>query len=79
MPRPNIKIQSARARYNKKLGKTISEKREALGFTLPDFAEKCETSKSTLFYIESGRHCPRVQLLDRIAKALGTTVNDLLS
>lgn len=79
MPRPNIKIQSARARYNKKLGKAVSERRQSLGITLPDLALRSNTTKSSLFYIEAGEKCPSVHLLDRIAKELGTTVNDLLS
>lgn len=78
MPRPNIKIQSARARYNRALGDAVYKARLERGWSLAGLAEACGTSKSTIYYIESGERCPSIHLLDRVAKALETTVDEFL-
>ena len=64
-------------------GKTISENikkmRAKLGLTQDDLAKKADIKYTTLMKVESGTvNKPSVQTMDKIAKALGVTIEDLI-
>ena len=50
---------------------SIREKREELGISQKDLAEKCGIAQSTLCDIEMGRSNPSIHVAVRIAEALG--------
>jgi len=64
-------------------GKTISENikkmRTKLGLTQDDLAKKADIKYTTLMKVESGTvNKPSVQTMDRIAKALCVSIEDLI-
>jgi len=64
-------------------GKTISENikrlRAKLGMTQDDLAKKADIKYTTLMKVESGTvNKPSVQTMDKIAKALGVSIEDLI-
>ncbi|OIO52764.1 hypothetical protein COS46_01780 [Candidatus Jorgensenbacteria bacterium CG03_land_8_20_14_0_80_38_39] len=64
-------------------GKTISENikkmRAKLGLTQDDLAKKADIKYTTLMKVESGTvNKPSVQTMDRIAKALCVSIEDLI-
>ncbi|MFH1233696.1 MAG: helix-turn-helix transcriptional regulator [Patescibacteria group bacterium] len=64
-------------------GKTISENikkmRAKLGLTQDDLAKKADIKYITLMKVESGTlNKPSVQTMDKIAKALGVSIEDLI-
>ena len=64
-------------------GKTISENirkiRAKLGLTQDDLAKKADIKYTTLMKVESGSvNKPSVQTMDKIAKALGVSIEDLI-
>lgn len=62
----------------KQLGKTIKAKRSKAGYTQRAFAPIAGTNQSYLWEIENGRVSVGVDVLCRIADALGITVNELI-
>ena len=64
-------------------GKTISENikrlRNKLGLTQDDLAKKADIKYTTLMKVESGTvNKPSVQTMDKIAKALGVSIEKLI-
>jgi len=64
-------------------GKTISENikkmRAKLGLTQDDLAKKADIKYTTLMKVESGTvNKPSVQTMDKIAKALSVSIEDLI-
>ena len=64
-------------------GKTISENikklRSQLGLTQDDLAKNADIKYTTLMKVESGTvNKPSVQTMDKIAKALGVLIEDLI-
>lgn len=64
-------------------GKTISENikkmRSKLGLTQDDLAKKADIKYTTLMKVESGTvNKPSVQTMDKIARALGVSIEDLI-
>ena len=64
-------------------GKTISGNikrlRAKLGLTQDDLAKKADIKYTTLMKVESGTvNKPSVQTMDKIAKALGVLIEDLI-
>lgn len=62
-----------------KLGETIRSKRESLGLTQQELAEKLFVTRQTVSRWESGSRCPDLIMSKRIADALGLTLDDLIS
>lgn len=65
-------------------GKVISENikklRAKLGMTQDDLAKKADIKYTTLMKVESGTvNKPGVQTMAKIAKALGVSIEDLIS
>jgi transcriptional regulator with XRE-family HTH domain len=63
---------------NKQLGKRIRDWRTRRGLTQEELAHRAGLDYSYINQIENGRRNPSVQTIDRIARALGVTANDLL-
>lgn len=60
-----------------KRGANIRSKREQLGHGLRRFAELVNVSPSHLSRIETGKRGAQPETLKRIARALGTTIENL--
>lgn len=61
------------------LGRRLRHLRKQSGRTLDQLAEAVEATPSHLSLIENGKREPRISLLTRLAAALGTSLDDLLS
>jgi transcriptional regulator with XRE-family HTH domain len=62
------------------LGKRIAARRKALGWSQNELARRAEVNHPTLFKIEADqRRNPSVSVVVRIARALGTTAEALIS
>lgn len=79
MPRPINKPRVSRSQFLRAVGSAVHAAREQKGWTMHQLAEKSCTSMSAIYYIEAGERSPNIYLLDRVAKALDTTVADLLT
>jgi transcriptional regulator with XRE-family HTH domain len=56
----------------------LREVRQARGMTQTDLASQASVTASYLSRLEGGRVAPGIDMVERIAEALGTTVADLL-
>jgi len=61
------------------IGENIKRRRTKLGLSQEDFAQKSGVKYTTLTKIESGViKTPSVLMVEKIAKALGVSIEDLL-
>ena len=61
------------------IGENIKKRRTKLGLSQEDFAQKSGVKYTTLTKIESGViKTPSVLMMEKIAKALGVSIEDLL-
>lgn len=60
------------------LGKNVKKYRLLSGFSQEELAEECKCSNSHIGQIEHGRGVPSLDMVVRIANALGITVDQLL-
>ena len=63
------------AKLPKALGKKIQKKRYEMGFTQEELGYKVGISRAYMGYIEKGRYAPSLEVLEKIAKALKTSLN----
>lgn len=61
------------------VGLRVRRLRVAAGLTQAQLAERVEAANETISRIERGKLAPSVDLLGKIAKAVGTTIDDVLS
>jgi transcriptional regulator with XRE-family HTH domain len=61
------------------IGNRIATKRGKIGLSFLNLAKKAGVSKGTLSCVERGLRAPNILTLIRIANALGTTVQRLIS
>jgi DNA-binding XRE family transcriptional regulator len=73
--KPDVK-EAAQA-YRKKIGQAIRQKREALGLTQEQLAEKAGLLQSHISRLEIGMHAPTKNTIDRLAQALGVRPGEL--
>lgn len=66
-------------KYLKLLGERILEKREALGLSREELAEKVELTRMHIYRIENGENPTTILVLRRIAKTFGISPNELIS
>ncbi|MCC6649430.1 MAG: helix-turn-helix transcriptional regulator [Polyangiaceae bacterium] len=59
-------------------GKAVRRRRQALGLTLEEFAERASLSTNYVGTIENGRRDPSLSAVTAIAKALGVSASELL-
>lgn len=57
--------------------KSIKSRRERIGLTQAHFAENLHVSRATVAMWETEKSYPRADLLPKIAKLLGCTIDDL--
>ena len=60
------------------MGKKIKQLRKAQGLTQDKLAEKVRVSSAYIGFIEQGQRNPSLKTLDKIARALGTKMSELL-
>lgn len=63
---------------NKKLGNKIRELRKKKNLTQEELAYNAELDYSYINQIENGKRNPSIEAVERIAKALGAKVKDLI-
>ena len=56
------------------LGNTINELRQQRGMSIRELAERSEVNKATIVNLEKGRFSPRFDIVERIVKELGGTI-----
>jgi putative transcriptional regulator len=57
----------------------IKEYRNSLGLTQEELAARVQVRRETIVFLEKGRYNPSLRLAHAVAKALGTTVEELFS
>ncbi len=65
-------------KQDSKLGKRIQKIRKDKGLTQEQVAEKIGKSRQMITFIETGREIPNVKMLQKIARALGVKVKELI-
>ncbi|KKP68177.1 MAG: Helix-turn-helix domain protein [Candidatus Roizmanbacteria bacterium GW2011_GWA2_35_19] len=63
------------AKLPKVLGKKIQKRRNVCGITQEELANKVNISRAYMGYIEQGRNSPSLEVLEKIAKALKTSIS----
>ena len=63
------------AKLPKVLGKKIQRKRTEMGLTQEKLADKVGISRAYMGYIEQGRKAPSLEVLEKIARVLKTSIN----
>ena len=56
------------------LGNKINELRRQRGMSIRELAERSEVNKATIVNLEKGRFTPRFEIVERIVKELGGTI-----
>lgn len=64
-------------RTRRKLGRRITMLRERKGWTQQELADRADMHQTYLCGVENGRRNSTVDVLDRLAEALGKEVGDL--
>jgi transcriptional regulator with XRE-family HTH domain len=72
------KKQTKATKADYKLGKRLQHMRKVADLTQEELAEKIHTSSTWVTYIETGREIPNLKMLQKIARALGIKVKDLI-
>lgn len=62
-----------------KYGEAIKELRTRAGLTQIELAEKTGITQAAISYYESNEKIPNVKTADKIAGALGVTLNDIMN
>ena len=66
------------AKLPRVIGNKIRKRRKELKVTQEWLAEKVRISRAYMGYIEQGRNTPSLEVLEKIAKALKTSISELL-
>ena len=67
------------AKLPKILGKKIQRKRKQLELTQEDVADKVGISRAYMGYIEQGRNAPSLEILEKIAKVLKSSISEFFN
>lgn len=62
----------------KTIGKKVKKRRNFLGLTQEELAEKVGISRAYMGFIEQGRNVPTLETLEKVAKALKVKVSELV-
>lgn len=65
------------AKLPKVLGKKIQKQRKEIGYTQEELGDKVGISRAYMGYIEQGRYGPSLEVLEKIAKAIGIPLKQL--
>ena len=60
---------------NNRIGQRIQELRKEAGLTQKDIAKKCGMAQPNIARIEAGTYATSIEVLSRIAEALGKTID----
>jgi len=63
------------AKLPKVLGKKIQKKRNERGLTQEELADKVNVSHAYIGYIEQGRNTPSLEVIEKIARVLKTSIS----
>jgi transcriptional regulator with XRE-family HTH domain len=66
------------AKLPRVLGKRIQKRRKELKHSQESLAAKIGISRAYMGYIEQGRKAPSLEILEKIARALGVKIQNLL-
>ncbi len=66
-------------RQRRQVGFTIRDLREAAGLTQEQLAYRAEISRDSVLRTENATHSPSLDLLARIARALGVSIGSLFN
>ena len=72
--RPEVTAASEHARLRYELAEAVRLRREELGWSQRQLAERAGMSQSAVTRFEAGGATPTLPLLDRLAEALGLTL-----
>ena len=61
------------------VGRRLREVRLQAGLTQPDLGEKARMAAAEISKIENGRRTPTLETLERLTKALGVAVEDVVA
>lgn len=64
------------AKLPKVLGKKIQKRRKEASLTQEELGFKVGISRAYMGYIEQGRYVPSIEVLEKIAKSLKTSISD---
>lgn len=64
------------AKLPKVLGKKIQKRRKELELTQEELGHKVGISRAYMGYIEQGRYAPSLEVLEKIAKILKTSIGN---
>ncbi len=67
------------AKLPKVLGRKIQRKRKQLELTQEDVADKVGISRAYMGYIEQGRNAPSLEILEKIAKVLKSSISEFFN
>ncbi len=70
-------IDIAKIDINYEFGKRIQYLRKKKGWSQEEFAFECDINKNYLSDVERGRRNPTLKVLEKIAKGLGITLEEL--
>jgi ribosome-binding protein aMBF1 (putative translation factor) len=73
--RPGVRAGYETARLAYELGRQVRELREAHGLSQRELAERMHTTQSVVARLEAGGSKPSLSTLERVANALGTSVD----
>jgi len=62
------------AKLPRVLGKKIQRRRKQIGYTQEDLADKVGISRAYMGYIEQGRNVPSLEIVEKIARVLKTSI-----
>ena len=65
-------------RLSQRIGRQIRERREGARFSQLALAERANLSLNHISLIERGQRLPRLETLQRVARALGADVGELV-
>jgi len=71
--------REAEANRAERIGTRIRQEREARGWSLAEFSRRTGIQPPNLSRVESGKHTPSLETIDRVADALGVRVVDLIA
>jgi DNA-binding Xre family transcriptional regulator/CheY-like chemotaxis protein len=71
--------QEAEPKRAARIGARVRQERETRGWSLADLARRTGMQPPNLHRLESGKHVPSLETLERVAEALGVRVADLVA
>ena len=74
----SVKTTKANKAHRLKLGMALRKKREALGFSQEELAEKIDCHRNYVGFVERGEHNVSVEMVVRFADAWGCRASDVI-